>query len=511
MTEPLFYVAFGLNSDGDARSYFLSENKKKVEDWVGNGGKRPIQPETTSKEAASPEESDENKAKELSAEVTSFAVITKNFLGSINKLNQVIPKTIMLLPLAEKMELNRRFYRPLSKVTKQVAKSEGFEIYEGGLEHMRLLERARQDLKALRNGRTSLPGMFLMGLISAYDAFLADLLKLIFLTQPELLSSSERNISFKDLVELGSVEAARNQIIEKEIETTLRQSHHSQFDSLESRLKIPLRKDLSIWPKFVEICERRNLFTHTNGVVSRQYLQVCEEHKCDLNNVAVGDQLKISPKYLGKSLDVVSELGWKLIQVVWRKLKPKEINDAANSLNFEAFELLCRGDFRLARTMLEFGLGFPKQGEEITRKMMVVNLAIAVKSLEDLDRAKKILDAEDWSAASDKFRIAIAAVREDIVSVVTLLGTIAEIEVDKSDFREWPAFRWVRDNPKFVSAFETRFNEAFLLDRGSADPADLPTLEEQSVKSLDEKTTPFGENSGAAITASDTDKIDQAP
>ena len=155
--------------------------------------------------------------------------------------------------------------------------------------------------------------MFLMGLISSHDAFLAQLMHLIFLTKPETISSSEKNKSFKDLVELGSVDAARSYLIEKEVEAFLRQSHHAQFDYLENKLGMPLRKDLDIWPRFVEICERRNLFTHTSGVVSNQYIRVCSEHDVDLGGVAVGDQLVISPKYLQDATEVISELGLKLI------------------------------------------------------------------------------------------------------------------------------------------------------------------------------------------------------
>lgn len=98
------------------------------------------------------------------------------------------------------------------------------------------------------------------------------------MTKPELLSSSEKNLSFKDLVGLGSIDAAREFIIEKEIKSVIRLSHSDQIAWLEKKLSIPLTKELKIWPAFIELCERRNIFTHTNGVVSSQYCRVCREH-----------------------------------------------------------------------------------------------------------------------------------------------------------------------------------------------------------------------------------------
>ncbi len=142
---------------------------------------------------------------------------------------------------------------------------------------------------------------------------------------------------------------------------------------------------------------------------------------------------------------------------------------AASSLNSESYELLLQRRFRLANTMLKFGLDFKKQGDEVTRKMMVVNRAIAVKSFESGEEADKILAQEDWSATGDKFKICVAAVREDIEAVLSYLPKIPDEEISKDEFREWPAFRWISVDPRFIVAFEEKFGESFEPDRGSAD------------------------------------------
>ena len=58
----------------------------------------------------------------------------------------------------------------------------------------------------------------------------------IFLIKPELLNSSEKNLTFSKLAEYNSIEEAKEYIIEKEIETVLRDSHSNQFKWLESKL-----------------------------------------------------------------------------------------------------------------------------------------------------------------------------------------------------------------------------------------------------------------------------------
>jgi hypothetical protein len=132
----------------------------------------------------------------------------------------------------------------------------------------------------VRTAELLVPRSFLVNLVSQYDSFLGRLIRSLLLLRPEVLNGSEKTLSFSELVEFGSVEAARDHLIEKEVESVLRKSHTEQFEWLENKFKITLREDLSIWPDFVEITERRNLYVHTGGRVSSQYVQTCLKHKC---------------------------------------------------------------------------------------------------------------------------------------------------------------------------------------------------------------------------------------
>jgi hypothetical protein len=166
-----------------------------------------------------------------------------------------------------------------------------------------------------------------------------------------------------------------------------------------------------------------------------------------------------------------TELGWKLTQVVWRKLKPDETTHAAHALIEGSFELLQRGRFKLARTMMEFGLTLRRQSDEESGKTMVVNLAIATKLAGDISGAKAILGKEDWSASSNRFQICVAAVMDEVDKVVSLMPNIADKDIDKDEFRDWPAFQSMAGEQKFVQAFEQKFGEPFMPDRDSQDEA----------------------------------------
>ncbi len=104
--------------------------------------------------------------------------------------------------------------------------------------------------------------------MARWDAFIGDILRWLYGVHPGSIDKSGRSLSFSELVALGSIDAAREKIVEDEIDTVLRKSHIEQFDYLEDKLQIPLRKDLDIWPIFVELTQRRHLIAHTNGRVT---------------------------------------------------------------------------------------------------------------------------------------------------------------------------------------------------------------------------------------------------
>jgi hypothetical protein len=233
---------------------------------------------------------------------------------------------------------------------------------------------------------------------------------------------------------------------------------------LENKFGLPLRTNLPAWTLFIEITERRNLFVHTNGKISHQYLEVCERHKCTTpSDAAIGESLEITGEYFRSAYDCLFEIGVKLAQVLWRKLEPDKMLGADANLNRVCYELLVEGRYRLARVLLDFGAEIlKKHASEESRLMLVVNRAQAYKWTGEDEACKKILGAEDWSATSMKFKLACAALRDDIETVLQLMAQMGnDGEINKHFYREWPLFREVRKSKQFAAKFEEIFGEPF--------------------------------------------------
>jgi hypothetical protein len=201
----------------------------------------------------------------------------ERFIQEVESLVTTLPITLFLVHSATQNEWReleayiRKHGDEVAKAGDKLTAKLPFETYQEYSNKQRRLDR-------ISAASRTIPRSFLTSIVSHYDAFLGALLRSLFYLRPELLNASERQLTFKELTEFSSLDEAREYLVEKEVESVVRNSHDDQFKWMENRFKVELRKDLPSWPTFIEVMERRNLFVHSNGVVSTQYLRVCSQH-----------------------------------------------------------------------------------------------------------------------------------------------------------------------------------------------------------------------------------------
>ncbi len=384
------------------------------------------------------------------------------FVRQIDSLAETLPLTSLAIQGASESS-REQFVKFLADVCEPVIQDDKttYTLDSGKyLQYRRLAGRFQKTLLA----HDLVPRSFLVSLVSQFDAFLGRLIRQLFRIRPEILNSSTNSLTFSQLAAFGSIDNAREYVIDKEIEMVLRKSHSEQFDWLEAKFGLPLRVNLKAWPVFIEVTERRNLFVHTSGVVSHQYLEVCNRH-CSVvdENMCPGKTLAVTPRYFGAAHECLFEIGVKLAQVLWRKLTPDDIGAADQSLSKVSYELLSEGRYQLARVLLDFATEtLKKHGSEENRLVMVVNRAQAYKWSGDEDAARKIINSEDWSATEAKFRLGQAVILDDFATAIKIIRQIGpDGAVNKHFYRDWPLFKKIRESKEFAAVFEEIFGEPF--------------------------------------------------
>lgn len=302
-------------------------------------------------------------------------------------------------------------------------------------------------------------------LFAEFDAYIGELLKVIYLKNDKLLKGISREISLSDLLDFDDLNAVKIAMLEKEIETIRRDSYIEQFSTLEKKFNLSLKK-FKEWSEFVELSQRRNILTHNGGIVSDQYLIVCdrEGHRFQ-SRPKLGESLGVTFEYFTNASRLVSKVGLMLAYTLWIKVFPKETPDIHRALNDTIFNCLQQKRWRFVAELEDFVLSDPmrKGISEIDLRIRIVNASIGLKfSGKDAD-AEKLLESVDWSASYRDFRLATAVLREkyaEAVDIMRSIGKNGEI-IDQADYHTWPLFTKFRERPEFYEVYFEIYGEAF--------------------------------------------------
>jgi hypothetical protein len=314
-------------------------------------------------------------------------------------------------------------------------------------------------------------------LFAEFDAYIGELLKVVYIKNDKLLKGISREISLTDLLDFEDLNAVKLAMLEKEIETFRRDSYIEQFSTLEKKFNLTLKK-FKEWPEFVELSQRRNILTHNGGMVSDQYLVVCakEGHKF-LSKPKIGDPLGVTYEYYANASRLLSKVGLMLAYTLWSKVFPDESDLIHTGLNDTIFNALQQERWRFVSELEDFVLSdqMRKGISDIDLRIRIINASIGIKFSGEDPGVEKLLNSVDWSASYRDFKLATSVLNEryeDAIVIMKSIGKRGEI-ISQTDYHTWPLFHRFRERPEFYDAYFEIYGEAFAekveVDKGSVE------------------------------------------
>lgn len=303
----------------------------------------------------------------------------------------------------------------------------------------------------------------LMGMVAVLDSHIMTLLRIVCRYRPEAVFASSETVLVKDVIASGNIEDFKELLIGNEVEKISWVSLSDQMDWFQKKLNLdPISKNYKNWKLLGEVVQRRHLFAHTSGRVSTQYVNNSKEYGYDVKDVIIGSKLGVGSDYFKEAVSCVFEFGIMLAHVIRRKTSENKDDEADSALNQLAFNLLQRGDYTLARRLLEFANSMRGKASDRTKRMITVNYANALRLSGSKKESTELLDGWDWSSVSEDFGICVAAVRGDLDAVEKLMKEFGSNRtMRESYYREWPVFFHVRDDLRFLTAYEEVFGIPF--------------------------------------------------
>lgn len=392
--------------------------------------------------------------------------IIDNFLNCIEGLRAYAPLIDLILSeIAEKR--SKDLEEEADKFGKINRKKKGAITLSVPVDRAYKVRKKIDELGKITAAHRTFPSMIILPLVGQYDAFVADLLKVLFQKRPERIFTSDRQVTFSEISELNSIEDIKNLIIEKEVEKIIRESHSKQFDIMEKLFGVELRKGLDIWSDFIEITERRNLLAHTNGIVSKQYLSICNHHEVAAEKIQkLGEKLSFTGQYFEHAFDVFFEMSIKLSHVLWRKLLPADIELSDDHYNSRCYDLIVARNYDIAIKLLDFICDEVKtHSNENVLLFMKFNRCNAYRLAKQQERCIELLDAIDTSALGIEFKLVEAVLRNQFNHAGKLMKQIGDTHkvINKLSYSDWPIFERFRESSQFLKAYEEIFNEPFMV------------------------------------------------
>jgi hypothetical protein len=330
------------------------------------------------------------------------------------------------------------------------------------LEYISLFKEFINHVQKIETGARIFRQSVITSIVSHFDEFITDILKISYRYNPSWLMNPDKKISYKKILEISSIDSLKDEIITKEINELMRDSHFQQVTLLDDKLKLGIKTEFPYWLDFLEITERRNLYIHTGGFVSLQYLENCIKWKASIDeSVKEGAYLFPSDDYIQKAIDCFYELSVRVAQASVRRMFPDSFDKLDRLLNNTSVELLVQERWELAERIFKFALSIPERMTSRSfRYYFLINICIAKKFAGK--NFKGDLGSVDWSPLHPMYHFAVSVLEDRFEDAERLMRSEAVREkVTEEDFKQWPLLKEFRKTEAFGEIYKEIFGKDF--------------------------------------------------
>lgn len=398
----------------------------------------------------------------IEEKISVYELIIKDYIKMINSQLHIVPisnNIVSAQVLADSKQVDAYAEKHGKKIDE-----DGKKGYRMSVEHGMVFERMMRNLNSSIQAFSMVGTNAVIGMVSKYDGFLGRLTRQMFEDKPEILSTSDKEFKASDILNYADLNELKELIAEKEVETLLRKSHTDQLKTLEGKFGVKL-EPTKVLPEFVEIMERRNLFVHCNGVVSRQYLSECKKFGYKIpDDLKAGAVLKADMEYVENAYRVVFLVGIMLGYVLWYKMRPNEGKDLINSISAVAYDLIKDDQYELALDVIDFALQNKSWNKEIIHVHTLVfriNKALSFHLRGLQDECVKIVDSIDVTGAEPVFHLAVAVLKNEYEKAYAIMDRIGRDPELRVDYKIWPLFTNIRKEKAFIDKYRDIYQEEY--------------------------------------------------
>jgi hypothetical protein len=290
----------------------------------------------------------------------------------------------------------------------------------------------------------------LISLVSSVEWFFSRVLHAYFRKYPQAAVSTEKTFSFDDLTHFGTIDEARQYLIERRVEDILRGSFSDWIKYFRNSIKLTMTYLDPCMDMLVETCERRNLLVHNNGVTNNIYLSKVSPKLT--TGLKPGTQIPVERAYLDQRI-TFERCCVLLAAELWKQLEPSEERRGSVLIDL-AFEHMKQQRWTIVEGFSYFLMNDKKLPE---RHTMVgkMNFWLSLKRQSRWDEVKDQVAAEDMSARDRIFQLAwfsLCEKRDDFFDL--LPSAIKARDMDLERLESFPIFDEIKSDARYKTTVE---------------------------------------------------------
>ncbi|MDV2933817.1 hypothetical protein [Enterococcus faecalis] len=289
-------------------------------------------------------------------------------------------------------------------------------------------------------------------LISLSNAFEALFYKMtaFLITNTRNSKIEEKQLTYKQMIDLGGIEEAKEYLIEKAVEEVMRGTQISWLEHLAKNTSKKFFEELvgEEEKQFNEFFLRRNLIIHNEGRVNKKYVNACNQKEIS-SPFGIGEKIVLSTNYLLSNLNLLFVIAVKANYYVVKSYFPKNFQKFFDHYHSIAFDQLLSEEYEIAYVVLEMLFKDSNHFSEKQKLMLVINYLQSLKWTNREQRLTDLLERTDFSLADNEHKLCLALIQDNFEEAVTYLDELLQKEKmdsgNDSDllnlYMEWPIFK----------------------------------------------------------------------
>lgn len=262
----------------------------------------------------------------------------------------------------------------------------------------------------------------------------------------------EKTLTFKQIEEFGSLDEAKDYLIEKIVEDTMRGSQLSWLKYIGKNTHKAFFSELTGKDEddFVEFFLKRNLITHNNSKINKKYLNSCKgQYSHKQTNRLLGRRIVVKEEYLLGNLSLIYIMGIKASYYVAKKKFAKKVTDIFKFYESIAFENLQSEENEVAYAIYNM-LWKEKDNFNASEKMLLcINYMQSLKWTKRTSELDEILKKEDFTLVGHEHKMCLNILKGDYEGAIKEFQVVLSDENDSqkdeissiNDYKAWPIFK----------------------------------------------------------------------